>query len=174
MAQHADQNSPPTAPEPRSADASAIEAMSDVVSVHVNQSHWWNNASFALPLLVAIVSIVIGLVFSSDEALGFGLFAVVVTVVLLPIVLVTWRRTATAVVLTREAAVALHQGRELLAVRWDEVSEIEAADYDSIRWRIRPGEGDHLNIEAELNDVEALIEHAFALSGLARSDSEER
>lgn len=174
MEQRTEQTASPTAPEPRAADASAIEAMSDVVSVHSNQSHWWNNASFALPLLVAIVSIVIGLVFSSDEALGFGLFTVGVTVVLLPIVFVTWRRTATAVVLTREAAIALHQGRELLSVRWDEVAKIEAADYDSIRWRIRPGEGDHLNIEDELHDVEALIEHAFALSGLARSESGER
>ncbi len=157
---------PETAPEVRAADASAIEAMRDVVSVHCNQSHWWNNASFVLPLLVAIVSIVIGLVFSSGEALGFGLFTVVVTVVLLPVVLLTWRRTPTAVVLTREAAIALHQGRALVSVRWDQVSEIEAADYDSIRWRIRPREGDHLNIEAELYDVEGLIEHAFALSGL--------
>ena len=56
-----EQDPSPTAPGPRPADASTIEAISDVVSVHVNQSHWWNNASFALPLLVAIVSIVIGL-----------------------------------------------------------------------------------------------------------------
>ncbi|HJM75492.1 MAG TPA: hypothetical protein QGI71_06490 [Dehalococcoidia bacterium] len=169
-----EQDPSPTAPGPRPADASTIEAISDVVSVHVNQSHWWNNASFALPLLVAIVSIVIGLLFSSDEALGFGLFAVGVTVVLLPMVFVTWRRTATAVVLTREAAVALHQGRELLSMRWDEVAEIEAADYDSIRWRIRPRKRDHLNIETELHDMEGLVEHAFALSNLARSESERR
>lgn len=161
-----EQPTPEPAPEARAADASAIEAMRDVVSVHANQSHWWNNASFVLPLLVAIVSIVIGLVFSSGEALGFGLFTVGVTVVLLPVVLLTWRRTATAVVLTREAAIALHQGRALVSVRWDQVSEIEAADYDSIRWRIRPQQGDHLSIEAELYDIEGLIEHAFALSGL--------
>jgi len=163
---------PPT-PDARPADATAIEAMRNVVSVHVNQSHWWNNASFALPLLVAVVSIVIGLVFSSGEALGFGLFTVGVTVVLLPIVLITWRKTATAVVLTREEVVALHQGRELLSVRWDQVSRIETADYDSIRWRIRPGEGDHMNIESELSDVDGLVEHAFSLSGLPRSESEQ-
>ena len=167
-----DQPAPETAPEVRAADASAIEAMRNVVSVHVNQSHWWNNASFALPLLVALVSTVIGLVFASTEALGFGLFTLGVTALLLPIVLVTWRRTATAVVLTREAAVALHEGRELVSVRWDAISEIEAADYDSIRWRIRPKEGDHLNIEAELYDVEGLVEHARALSGPRRGEGE--
>lgn len=159
-------------PDVRLADAGAIEAMRDVVSVHVNLSHWWNNASFVLPLAVAVVFIVIGLVFSSREALGFGLFTLGVTVVLLPVVLLTWRRTATAVVLTREAAIGLHQGRELVCVRWDEISEIEAADYDSIRWRIRPKAGDHLNIEAELHDVDGLVEHAFALSGLPAAEGD--
>ncbi len=167
-----DQPAPATAPEARGADASAIGAMRDVVSVHVNQSHWWNNASFVLPSLVALVSIVIGLVFSSAEALGFGFFTLGVTVVLLPVVLVTWRRTATVVVLTREAAVALHEGRELISVRWDAISEIEAADYDSIRWRIRPKEGDHLSIEAELHDVEGLVEHAHALSAFRGGEGE--
>jgi len=167
-----DQPDSQTAPDVRAADASAIGALPDVVSVHVNQSHWWNNASFVLPLLVALVSMVIGLLFSSAEALGFGLFTVGVTVVLLPVVLVTWRRTATAVVLTREAAVALHEGRELVSVRWDAISEIKAVDYDSIRWRIGPKEGEHLNIEAELYDVERLVEHAHALSGLHRGEGE--
>ena len=55
---------------------------------------------------------------------------------------------------------------------WDEVAKIEAADYDSIRWRIRPKEGDHLNIEAELYDVEGLVEHARALSGLRKGEGE--
>ena len=149
----------------RTADARAIEAMSDVVSVHVTQSHWWNNASFMLPFLVGVVSTVVGLVVSSAEALGFGLFTFGVTVVLLPVVAVTWRRTATAVVLTREAAVALHEGRELVTVRWDATVEIEAADYDSIRWRIRPAMGEHINIEAELYDIDGLIEHARTLAG---------
>jgi hypothetical protein len=158
-------------PEVRTSDARAIEAMSDVVSVHVTQSHWWNNASFMLPFLVGLVSTVAGLVVSSAEALGFGLFAFGVTVVLLPVVAVTWRRTATVVVLTREAAVALHEGRELVSVRWDASVQIEDADYDSIRWRIRPAVGEHMNIEAELYDIEGLIEDARALAGLTDSDS---
>lgn len=153
---------------PRRPDAGAIEAMQDVVSVHVNLAHWWNNASFVLPLLVAVVSLVIGLLFGFGEATGFGLFALAVTALLLPVVALTWRRTPTAVVLTRRGATALHGGRVLREVDWASLAVIERADYGNVRWRLRPREGDHLSIEAELSSVDRLIDHAYELSGLPR------
>ena len=155
-------------PPVRAADAAAIATMSEVVSVHVNRTHWWNNASFVLPLLVAMLSIAIGAIFSVGEATGFGLFALAVTALLLPIVAAMWRRTATAVVLTGEAVIALHQGRELRSVRWDELDRIEPADYASVQWRLRARDGSHLSIEAELHDVDGLIDSASELSGLPR------
>lgn len=153
---------------PRPPDAGAIEGMQDVVSVHVNLAHWWNNASFMLPLLVAVVSLAIGLLLGVGEATGFGLFALAVTVLLLPVVALTWRRTPTAVVLTRRGATALHGGRVLRDVDWASLAVIERADYGNVRWRLRPREGDHLSIEAELSGVDRLIDHAYELSGLPR------
>lgn len=155
---------------PGTADARAIEAMQDVVSVHVHTAHWWNNASFALPLLGTIVSLAIGALARNAEALGFGAFLAFVTLAMLPVVLLTWRRTATAVVVRREGVTALHAGRVLRELPWSTLARIERADYDSIRWRLRPTEGDHLSIEAELTDIEGLIEHASRLSGLAPPD----
>lgn len=153
---------------PRPPDADAIEAMQDVVSVHVNLAHWWNNASFVLPLLVAVVSLAIGLVLGAGEAIGFGLFALAVTALLLPVVALTWRRTPTAVVLTRRCATALHGGRVLRELEWASLAVIERADYGNVRWRLRPREGAHLSIEAELSSIDGLIDHAYELSGLPR------
>lgn len=157
---------PPLAATPRRGDARAIAALLDVVSVHVNTTSWWNNASFALPLAGAVISLLAGFVFGSAEALGFGGFLAFVTLAMLPVVLLTWRRTPTAVVLTREAVVALHDGTELRRIAWTALARIERADYDNIKWRLRPAEGDHLSIEVELTDLDALIERASELSGL--------
>ena len=77
---------------------------------------------------------------------------------------------ANVVVLTRERVLALHEGRTLREIAWPDLARIERADYDNIRWRLRPREGDHLSIEAELADVEGLISTACELSGLARTE----
>jgi hypothetical protein len=138
--------------------------------VHSNQTSWWNNASFALPALGAALSLGVGLIARSPEALGFGAFLAVVTLAMLPVVLLTWRRTPTAIVLTRSRVVALHAGHPLREIPWSALARIERADYDNIKWRLRPAEGDHLSIEAELDDVERLIERASALSGIAPSE----
>src|SRR5687768_11494462 len=96
--------------QPNAADQQAIEAMDNVLAVHLNDSHWWNHASFVLPLLGAIVFVAIGLLSGTAEATGFGLFLGGITVFMLPVVLMTWRGTPTAIVLTREHATALHSG----------------------------------------------------------------
>ncbi|MCC6237096.1 MAG: hypothetical protein IT299_05925 [Dehalococcoidia bacterium] len=134
--------------------------------MHVNETSWWNNASFALPLLGTVLSLIAAAVTGSLEALGFAGFLGFVTVVMAPVVMLTWRRTPTAVVLTRERVVALHEGRELRNIAWGELGRIERADYDNIKWRLRPREGDHLSIEAELTEVDQLIAKASELSGL--------
>ncbi len=150
----------------READRATVATLVDVESVHSNLTSWWNNASFALPALGAVLSLLGGWVTGSFEALGFGAFLLVVTLAMLPVVLITWRRTPTAVVLTRDAAIALHEGRTLRTIPWPTLARIERADYDNIKYRLRPREGDHLAIEAELEDVEGLIARASALSGL--------
>ena len=136
------------------------------MSVHSNVTSWWNNASFLLPGLGAGLSLAGGAITGSVEALGFGAFLLVVTLAMLPVVLLTWRRTATSVVLTRERVQALHEGRTLRDIPWSELARIEKSDYDNIKWRLRPKQGDHLSIEAELEDVDGLVERAAQLSGL--------
>jgi len=152
----------------RPRDRAVVDAIGGLESVHVIEAHWWNNASFLLPLLVGLLSLAIGAVTRSFEALGFAAFLFAVTAFMFPVVMITWRRTPTAVVLTADRILALHEGRVLREMRWSEVARIERADYDNIKWRIRPSEGDHLSIESELTDIDGLIEGAHRLSGLPR------
>lgn len=140
------------------------------MSVHSNVTSWWNNASFLLPGLGAALSLAAGAVTGSLEALGFGGFLLFVTLAMLPVVLITWRRTPTSVVLTRDRVLALHEGRLLREIPWRELARIERADYDNIKWRLRPKQGDHLSIEAELEDVDGLIANAAELSGLSPTE----
>ena len=147
-------------------DRAAIEGL-DIVAVHRNESHWWNHASFVLPLLGAIVFLAIGQLAGSAEATGFGIFLAVVLVLQLPIVWFTWRRTATAIVLTRSGALALHRGRTLAEVRWAELERIERVEtLGNVRWRLAERDGAHIAVEGEIEDVPGLVEQAGALSGV--------
>jgi hypothetical protein len=104
------------------------------------------------------------------EATGFGLFLAGITVFMLPVVLLTWRGTPTAIVLTRERALALHDGRVLREVAWADVERIERFEtLGNVRWKLLPRAGQHLTVEGEIVDVPGLIEQAHALSGVAPS-----
>ncbi len=163
--------SPVTAAAPRPRDAVAIAGIEGVRGVYVNPSHWWQNASFALPALIAALSLLGGLIFGSAEATGFGLFAVAVTLVMVPVVLLTWRGTATSIVLTEGGATALHEGRSLHELRWADLLRIERVEYlGNARHKLVHGEDERfLVVESEIEGSEALVDQAFALSGLARS-----
>lgn len=159
-----------TAPEPLAPvhpdDRAAIESL-EVIAAHRNESHWWNHASFVLPLLGAIVFLAIGQLAGSAEATGFGIFLGVVLVLQLPIVWFTWRRTATAIVLTDSGALALHRGRILVEVRWAELERIERVEtLGNVRWRLAERGGTHIAVEGEIEDVPGLVERASELSGV--------
>ena len=81
-----------------------------------------------LPLLGFIGLTALGLVIGSAEATGFGVFLGVVLLLQLPIVYFSWRGTATAIVLTRTGAVAMHRGRTLQQVRWTQLERIERVE----------------------------------------------
>jgi len=148
-------------------DDRAAVADLEVVAAHRNESHWWNHASFVLPLLGAIVFLAIGQLAGSAEATGFGIFLAVVMVLQLPIVWFTWRRTATAIVLTRSGALALHRGRTLAEVHWAELERIERVEtLGNVRWRLAERGGTHIAVEGEIEDVPGLVERASALSGV--------
>ena len=156
-------------------DATAVREMRGVDAVYANGSRWWQNASFALPLLGFVISTGAGLIFDLTEATGFGLFLGVVTLIMLPVVLLTWRGTATAIVLTNDGATALHRGRVLHHVRWGELRRIERVEYlGNVRHKLVHGEDERfLVVESEIEGALELVDRAFALSGLPRAAERE-
>lgn len=153
------------------ADQAFVDALDEaLVALHPNESHWWNHASFALPLLGAIAFVAIGLLTGKAEATGFGLFLAGITVFMLPVVLLTWRATATAIVLTDRRALALHDGRILREVAWADVERIERIEtLGNVRWKFLPREGQHLTVEGEIVDVPGLVARAEELAGVTAS-----
>lgn len=151
---------------PGPADAAAIAALDGVVTVHANESHWWNHGAFALPLLGGVASTAIGAVIGSGEALGFGLFMLACAACMLPVALLGWRSSATSIVLTRGEALALHDGRVLRRIAWPDVARIERFDtMGNVRWKLLPADGGpHLTIEGEIADVPGLIARARMLA----------
>lgn len=152
------------------ADATAVAAMPDLVQVFANESRWWQNASFALPFIGFVLSIIIGLISGSAEAIGFGLFLGVVSLIMFPVVLLTWRATATAVALRKQGAVSMHRGRVLEKFRWSELRRIDRVEYlGNTRHKLLYGDEDRfLVIENEIENADALVDAAFELSGLSR------
>lgn len=148
-------------------DAATARARPDAVRAHANESHWWNHASFMLPLIGCVALTVPGLAFGWAEATGFGLFLGVVLVLQLPVVWFTWRGTATAIVLTERGALALHRGEVRREVRWSELERIERVEtFGNIRWKLVERGGEHISIEGEIADIPALIARAAELSGV--------
>ena len=136
-------------------DAASITARPGVVQAHGNESHWWNHASFMLPLLGFVGLTVSGLLFG------------VVLLLQLPVVWFTWRGTATAIALTDEGALALHRGEVRREVRWSELERIERVEtFGNIRWKLVERGGEHISIEGEIADIPSLIERASELSGV--------
>jgi hypothetical protein len=156
----------------RAADARVIAAIDGIVAVHPNELHWWNNASFALPFLAAVVSLALGLIAGLAEATGFGLFMLAVTVLTSPVVIISWRRTPTAIAVTEGALVTLHAGHELRRLRWNEVESVRTADYDEVRWRVFPHEGGHLSLESGIARLPALIDEVCARASVERPTHE--
>jgi len=145
----------------------ALAAETEIVSVHPNESHWWNDASFALPLVGSIVCVAIGWFASSAELLGFGAFLGFVTLAMFPVVQLSWRNTPTAIVLTSRGALALHAGRVLREVQWTDLASVDRIEtMGNVRWRLQPWEGQHLAVDGEIADVPGLVAHARALAGL--------
>ena len=160
-------------PPPHARDAAAIERLRDVVRVYVNDSRWWQNASFALPLIVSVVSLFVGIVLGRAEGIGFGLFASVVTLIMVPVVLLTWRGTATSIVLTNTGATALHVGRVLHHVDWADLQRIERVEYlGNTRFKLVHHETEFLTVESEIEDGVGLVDTAFELSGVPRQSAE--
>lgn len=156
-------------------DAAVVRELDEVAAVYANDSRWWQNASFALPLLGFVISTGVGVIFGKAEATGFGLFLGAVTLIMLPVALLTWRGTATAIVLTGDGAIALHHGRVLHELRWIALRRIERVEYlGNVRHKLVHGdEGRFMTVESEIEGALDLVDRAFALSGLPRGGTPE-
>ena len=149
-------------------DTSTIAAMPNVVAVHRNLSHWYNNASFALPTLAGCVVCVAGMAARRGDILAFGAFLLVVALCMTPVVLVSWKQTPTAVVLTADRIVSLHGGRALKALPWAQVYAVKRRETQgNVRWHVSDGKGDRIALDGELEDLDGLVAAARRLAGLA-------
>ena len=154
-------------------DVAIVATMPDLVRVFGNDSYWWQNASFALPFLGFAVSTLVGLFFGIAEAVGFGLFLGVVTLIMVPVVLLTWRGAATAIVLRERGVASIHHGRILEEFGWAELRRVERVEYlGNVRHKLVYGDEDRfLIVESEIEDAEALVDAAFDYSGLPRQEA---
>jgi hypothetical protein len=164
-------------PAPEALDArdlAVVAEMPDLVRVFVNDSHWWQNASFALPMLGFVLSTAVGLIFGYAEALGFGLFLGAVTLIMVPVVLLTWRGSATSIVVRDRGIASLHHGRVLEQFDWADLRRIERVEYlGNVRHKLLYGDEDRfLTVESEIDDAESLVDSAFAFSGLPRQSED--
>lgn len=151
-------------------DRAIVAEMTDLARVHINDSYWWQNASFALPMLGFIISMAVGLIFGIGEALGFGIFLGAVTLIMVPVVLLTWRGSATAIAVRERGIASLHHGRILEEFAWSDLHRIERVEYlGNVRHKLLYGDEDRfMTVESEIEDAEALVDAAFAYSGLPR------
>lgn len=153
--------------QPSKGDAAAIAAMAGVVQVHRNPTGWYNNASFALPLGATVVVALVGLLLRRGDVLAFAGFLGAVTLCMIPVVLASWRQTATSVVLTAEQIASLHNGRTLKRLPWSDVHAITRRETQgNVRWLVQGAEGERIALDGELEDLDRLIAGARRLAGL--------
>lgn len=152
---------------PATGDDATIAATAGVIAVHRNTTNWYNNASFALPLAATAVAAIVGALLRNLDWLAFAGFLLVVTLLMIPVVLTSWRHTATAVVLTRDGISALHAGRTLKQLAWQDVIALERRETQgNVRWLVQARESDHVTLEGELDDLEGLLRDVRRLAAL--------
>jgi len=153
------------------ADGRSVASLEGVVGVYRNSTNWSNNASFLLPLAATVLVGLAGAVLRSAALLGFAAFLGPVTPVMLPVVLATWRQTATAVVLTRGGLVSLHRGRTLKSLAWERVEGIRRRETQgNVRWEVSTADGERVLLDGEIEDLRGLLRTARALAALPPDD----
>lgn len=151
----------------RPKDAAIADGLPDLISAHTYLAGWYNNATFVFPLLAAIVTIIAWAATGSFELLGISIFFFVVTGIMLPVVFLTWQGTTTAVLVRESGIDALHQGRLARSLRWENVTAVRRVQtMGNVRWYIVGPDGDHLTLEGEIDELEALLDSARRLAGV--------
>lgn len=156
-----------------SQDRKIVNTMPSIVQFFPNHSRWWQNASFALPLIIAVISTSLGFLIRIDELIGFGIFLAVVTLIMFPVVLMTWRNTATLIVISSDRISAFHRGKLMKEINWGYLDRIERVEYlGNTRHKVVAKNEDFLSIENEVEHSDDLIELLFVLSKIPRRSSD--
>ena len=150
-------------PPLRRKDAAALQRYPGVRSTHTYQASWYNNATFVFPLIAVVVAGIVWLVTGSTEAGGAAIFFLVVTGAMLPVVFITWQRQTTAVIVHDDGVTALHVGLEQLTIAWDELRSVRRVEtMGNVRWYLDGSGEEHIVIEGEIAEREALLDAARA------------
>jgi hypothetical protein len=124
-----------------------------------------------LPLAAAILVSAAGLLRHNSDLLGFAGFLAAVTAAMVPVVLWGWRQTPTSVVLTRSAIVTTHNGVQLRALQWRDVTAIRRRETQgNQRWEVATRDGDRILLDGELEHLDLLVQQAITLAGLRDAD----
>ena len=151
----------------RRRDAAALAERPDTIRAHTYEGDWYNNATFVFPFLAAVGALIAWAIVGGTELLGIGLFFLVVTAVMLPLVWLTWQRTPTVVLVRKAGLEALHQGTPRQYLAWDEVSAVRRVEtMGNVRWYIVGANEDHMTLEGEIADLETLLAEARHHGGL--------
>ena len=153
--------------ELRARDAAAVAARPATIRAHSYEGGWYNNATFVLPLLASLGSLIGWAVLGGTELLGISIFFLIVTGVMLPLVWLTWQRTPTVIVLGATQIEALHQGEARQALPWSEVQAVRRMEtMGNVRWYVVGAEEAHLTLEGEIAGLDTLLAEARRLAGL--------
>ena len=149
--------------ELRRKDAEALLRYRRVRSAHTYQASWYNNATFVFPLLAVVIAGIVWLATGSSEAGGAAIFFLVVTGAMLPVVFITWQRQTTAVIVHDDGVTALHVGLEQQTIEWDDLRSVRRVEtMGNVRWYLDGQGEEHIVIEGEIAEREALLDAARA------------
>lgn len=151
-------SAPPGADSLRPRDAAALTRYAGVESAHAYAASWFNQATLVFPLLGSLIALAVWAASGSGEAGGAAIFFAAVTVAMLPLVYLTWRRTTTALLVHAGGLTALHQGAEQETVGWGELRGVRRVEtMGNVRWYADGADGRHIVIEGEIERREELI-----------------
>ena len=151
----------------RDVDEQYISKQNNIKDVFINDSYWWQNASFVLPLLLGAVSLIYGLIFNTSGAKGFGIFLLVVMVIMLPVEWLTWRSTATSIYFTDKELIALHLGKILKKITLENLQSIETIEYlGQKRYKLVESDEIFFTIDNEFENIPDIIKTITSRTGI--------
>ncbi|MDG1989811.1 MAG: hypothetical protein P8J51_00840 [Dehalococcoidia bacterium] len=151
----------------RPEDQHYIDKQKYVAKIYINNSYWWQNASFVLPFILGSISLLFGIIFNNSGAKGFGIFLLIVMIIMLPVVWLTWKSTATSIYLTNKEIVALHLGKLLKKIQLDKLQSIATIEYlGNKRYKLVESIDSYLTIDSEFNDIPQILEEIEKITGI--------